>query len=105
MRVPHAASILTEQVQAHNKRAKSTPIGDADGYGVQRTIQFDKTSSKWLAKVLPELDDPRIVGYVEDKDGIIVEFSSQTAADERHPFALSDAETVATSRPEGDDQS
>lgn len=102
-RIPHAAKTLAEQVRKHYGRnadskaglETATPVGDPDGLGVYRSIQFDKTSSKWLGPVLAELDDPRIEEVTEEKGQVTVRFSHRTLADERHPFPLDDAATVA----------
>ena len=95
MRVPYAAQQLIEQVQERHKRATAERVGEPDGLGVIRTVEFDKTSSKFLAKVLPHLDDPRIVGFDEKGGKVQVMFASNTSADQRDPFPLDDAETVA----------
>lgn len=102
-RTPHAAKELTAQVRDHlgrkpdskAGRETSAPHGDPDGLGVVRSLKFDKVASKFLSKVLPHLDDPRITGY-EEKSGVVtVHFSPRALADDREPFNLVDAETVA----------
>lgn len=95
MRIPYAAKTLISQMQQRNKNAKGTPVGDPDGFNVQRTVAFDKNSSKFLARVLPELDDDRISSF-EEKDGVVeVTFSPRTNADQRDEFPLAEAEVVA----------
>lgn len=94
-RIPHAAKTLIEQVQQTNSRAKATTVGEPDGFGVRRSIRFDKTSSKRLARALSVMDDERIAGYEETKEGVVVTFSNRTVADQRHPFPLTEAEMVA----------
>lgn len=104
-RTPHAAHTLTRQVREHLRRnpdskaglGTSEPVGDPDGFGVQRSIRFDKTASKWLEKVLPHLGDPRIAGFSTESGRVTVEFVGSTAADFRQDFALADAEVVAES--------
>lgn len=95
MRLPHAATVLTAQVQAKYKNATAERVGEPDGFNVIRSVKFDKTSSKWLAKVLPQLDDPRIAGFTEKGGQVTVEFTGRTIADQRDQFALEDAELVS----------
>jgi len=96
MRVPRSAQTLEAQVSDRYKKVTVEPYGDPDGLGVYRSVRFGKTESKWLAKVLPEIDDPRIT-EVEEKSGrVIVTFASGTSADQRHPFPLDAADTVAS---------
>lgn len=93
-RLPYAAVTLIEQVKQHKKRAKAEPTGEVDGLGVWRTIAFDKATSKWLAPLLDEIDDPRIEGH-EVEDGVLtVTLSPRIDADTRDEFPLADAETV-----------
>lgn len=93
--IPHGAKTLIKQIESRYKTAKAEPVGEDDGFGVKRSIRFDKTSSKFLAKVLPFLDDWRIFAYYEDDGQVTVVFSGDIIADQRHEFALDDAETVA----------
>lgn len=102
-RLPHAAKTLTKQVREHMRRSEDSkagmetarPEGDPDGLGVYRALRFDKTSSKWLAKVLEQIDDERIESVETDKGQVVVKFTHRTAADRRDPFPLDDAEVVA----------
>jgi hypothetical protein len=102
-RIPHAAKVLASQVRDKYGRSVDskagqetiTPVGDPDGFGVVRSVEFDKTSSKWLSKVLAATGDPRIVGIEEKAGKVKVTFASGTNADTKDPFNLTDAETVA----------
>lgn len=106
-RLPYAAKTLTEQVRRQLRRSPdskaglgtSEPVGDPDGFGVHRSVRFDKTASKWLEKVLPHLDDERIESF-EKKDGrVTVHFTGAVTADNRDRFPLEAAETVADYEP------
>jgi hypothetical protein len=96
MRVPHAAKTLSRQLGERYKSHTMEPSGDPDGIGVHRKVKFDKTSSKFLDKVLPYIDDPRIVNHSMRSGILTVEFSHRTVADQRDVFPLDDADTVAT---------
>lgn len=91
-RLPYAARQLIEQVQSQKKRAKAEPFGDPDGLRVVRTIKFDKTTSKWLAPILEQLDDDRLVETETTEAGYLhVTFSPGPNADDRRPFPLAEA--------------
>ena len=96
-RLPYAAQTLIDQVTAERKSAKVTP-GDPDGLDVYRTVEFDKATSKWLAPILQEIDDERIIGAGISHDVLTVVFTHRTVADDRAEFPLTDAETVADTR-------
>lgn len=103
-RIPHSAKTLIRQVQDHYGRNPDsraglntgTPVGDPDGFNVIRTIKFDRTSSKWLATVLPVMDDPRIADYEEKGGHVYIRFSHRTVADQRRDFPLDEASLVAS---------
>lgn len=95
MRIPHSAHTLIEQVRAEKKNAKAKPLGEPDGFGVVRTIAFDKATSKWLAPLLEGTDDRRIVSSEVNEDGVLeVSFSARTDADQRHSFFLNEASSA-----------
>lgn len=87
-RLPYAAVTLIEQVTAQRKRAKAQPQGDTDGLNVHRSISFDKPTSKWLAPLLTDTTDRRIVGVADDGGRLVITFSPRTIADDRTPFSL-----------------
>jgi hypothetical protein len=97
MRTPRSAAVLISQVTERYKSAKAEPVGDPDGFGVQRTVEFSGAAGKFLAKTLPNIGDSRIVDVTEKGGKTRVTFSPRTVADQRHPFALDDAELVAES--------
>lgn len=99
MRIPRAATVLIEQVQGDRKRAKAEPVGEPDGFGVQRTISFDKPTSKWLDG---RLSDPRIISTEMNDGRLEVTFTHRVLADQRTPFALS-PEPEAESEPDSVD--
>lgn len=106
MRVPHAARALRDQLGQRYKKVEMTGVGEGDGFGVQRTVEFDKTSSRLLKKVLPHLDDPRIADYSVSKAGIAsVTFVGTIQADSRDPYPLEAAETVADAEGKGGEES
>jgi hypothetical protein len=111
-RIPHAAKVLAQQVRDHYGRSADsdagrgtvTPVGDVDGFGVHREVKFDKTASKWLAPLLEASGDPRIVGTRTEGGQLVVEFTGRVAADNRDPFPLDAAATVAAEQePQGDE--
>lgn len=93
-RNPYAANTFLAEVQEQHAKATAEPVGDPDGFGVFRTFKFDKTSSKTLAKVLPQIKDDRIVGFEVEDGHALVTFSHRTVADRRERFALAEARTV-----------
>lgn len=96
-RYPRAAKQMLSQMSERYKTAAMTSDDEPDGLGVRRTVQFDKVSSKFLAKTLPLILDPRVVA-VSTKDGVLsVTFSPKRDADEPHPFPFDEAETVSKS--------
>jgi hypothetical protein len=106
MRVPHAARTLAQQLGERYKTVKMEATGDPDGLNVHREVEFAKgPAATLLAKVLPHLDDHRIVDHRVKGGAVTVVFSDRTIADSRDPFPLSDAETVASAAAadEGDD--
>jgi hypothetical protein len=104
-RIPHAARTLASQLGERYKNVEMEASGDADGLGVHREVKFEKHAGKFLAKVLPHLDDPRIVDFKATKAGVVtVTFSDRTIADSRDSFPLDAAETVASSAAEGEDE-
>ena len=96
-RNPYAAQQFLTELQEKHKNAKMEPVGDPDGFGVQRSFKFDKTSSKTLAKILPELSDERIESFEEKSGAVQVTFTHRPIADRRGRFALSEARTVVES--------
>lgn len=96
-RLPYAASTLIEQVQGLRKSAKYES-SDTDGFDVDRTITFDKATSKWLTPILHEIEDDRIVSHSMNKDQLSITFSHLADGDDRDEFPLEAAETVASDR-------
>jgi hypothetical protein len=95
-RVPHAAKALRSELEGRYKAVNMTAAGDPDGFGVRRTVQFDGAAGKFLAKVLPHLNDPRIANFSTKGKVTTVEFVTGRAADTRDLFHLDDGETVAS---------
>lgn len=86
-RLPYAATTLIQQVQNERKSATAQPHGDPDGFGVFRTIKFDKKSSPWVAERLQH--DERVLETELTEAGYLhVTFSDRPAADIRDPFVL-----------------
>jgi len=88
---------LIEQVQAISSNAKASPVGDTDGYGRIRSVEFDARTSKWLVPALEATADERVrqVAY-EGKGRAVVTFVGNTIADRRHPFEIEKALEVLT---------
>lgn len=93
-RNPYAADDFLSEVREQHAKASAEPVGDPDGLGVYRTFKFDKTSSKTLLKVLPEISDERIESFEEKTGHALITFTSHTVADRRGRFALAEARTV-----------
>lgn len=102
-RNPRSANVLIKQVQASKPKATAEPVGDADGFGIHRTIKFDKTTSKWLAPILEETGDPRISGLeLTDAGYLHVTFVGTQHADHTGEFPLDAAEEVVKSQKAGE---
>lgn len=98
MRLPYAARTLIEQAQAEKPSTKVEFVGDPDGYGVIRTIKFNKATSKWLAPLLDEIGDERIESSELTEAGYLhVTFVGTPAADQSADFPLDAATEVAGS--------
>jgi hypothetical protein len=94
-RLPHGAATLIEQVKELRKSAKYEQ-GEPDGFGVVRSVTFDKSTSKWLGDALDYVDDDRIVDVTTEKDQTTVHFSTESAvADQRDRYPLAEAIEVA----------
>lgn len=95
-RLTYGAKTLISQVEHHKPRSKASEVGDPDGLGVVRTIKFDKATSKWLAPLLDEIEDPRIeTMHVTEAGHLHVTFVSTPKADSRLPFPLDAASFLA----------
>lgn len=106
-RLPYAARTLIEQVQAEKPKATYETVGEPDGFRVNRTIKFDKRTSKWLAPLLVETEDERIAeASLTDAGYLHVRFVGSPVADQRDEFPLVEAETVlAEEQPQPDPDS
>lgn len=95
-RMPYAMKTLTNQIKDLRKSAKFE-AGDEDGFGVYRSVTFDKPTSKWLGHAFDYIEDERIVGHRVSKDQLTVHFSTRSSeADDRDPFLIDEAVTVAS---------
>src|SRR5262245_54411820 len=93
-RLPHGGTTLVDQVLARRKNAKWSIEGEPDGYGTNREVAFDKTTSKWLQPLLEAVQDPRIESFYVRSDRLFVNFVEGNIADSREPFALDEADAV-----------
>jgi hypothetical protein len=102
MSLPSAGSQLIRQVRAHSEDATYQPVGDPDGFGRHRSVEFDKDTSKWLKpimEVIAEGDDR--VAEVGTKSGKLrVTFVGDIRADSRRPYEIQAVEEVLN----GDDK-
>jgi len=111
MRTPHAAKQLTKQVREALGRipdskaglGTSKPVGDGDGLGVQRSVEFDKVASKFLLDRYDALlSDRRVEGIDQSGKGIVtVTFTHLPLADQRDPFDLTAPRAVEEEPPAG----
>lgn len=101
-RLPGAAKRLIQQVQAEKPKATADPEGDPDGLAVWRTIKFDKRTSKWLAPLMEQIDDPRLHDVKVTEAGYLhVTFVHTPQADWRDPFPLTEAAEVVAAESSG----
>lgn len=95
-RLPPAARQLIEQVSDTKSRAK--PVGDPDGFGVTRSVEFDAATSKRIVPILELAHDPRIsnIDYA-GKGRATITFVGDHRADFRDPYPIEAVEAVLTS--------
>lgn len=93
-RLPHAAQVLIDQAAEKHKTSRYTVEGKPDGLDVNRTIKFNKVSGDYLAPLLEVIEDPRIVSWKEEKDGLVITFSDRPLADQADPFPLDEVDAV-----------
>ncbi len=94
-RLPYGAVALIDEVQRCRSGVTAKPVGDPDGFDVFRTIKFDKRTSDWLAPLLDQIKDPRIVErQVTDAGYLHVTFSPRPIADFRDKWPLEAAQQV-----------
>lgn len=91
---PPAARRLISQVVDHRPDAEVTSNGEADGYGVTRSVTFDAKTSKWLDPILEAIDDPRIEQVTHKAKRATVTFVGDVRADFSHPFDIDVADAV-----------
>lgn len=104
-RVSRAAKTLAAEVTALKPDAEIEMVGEPDGFGVVRSIKFDEITSAWLAPLLVELADKRVVEHHVTEAGYLhVELTGSLArGEDRSPFHLAAAQEVVeagTSEPE-----
>jgi hypothetical protein len=93
-RIPYAAQQLVSQVAAADPPARTTYYGDADGFGVCRTVEFANLSIP-LADALAACEDDRVAQVMRlDEQHIQVTFVADSRADFAHPFAIEEALAV-----------
>lgn len=94
MAIAPAAAQLVQQVRQVWPRA-TYEYGPPDGIGFQRTVTFDKRTSKALGPVLLIVDDPRVRDLVVESDKrVTVVFVADTRADHRTPFPLAEVQAI-----------
>lgn len=109
-RVSRAAKTLAAEVTALKPDAEIEMVGEPDGFGVVRSIKFDEITSAWLAPLLVELADKRVVEHHVTEAGYLhVELTGSLArGEDRSPFHLAAAQEVVeagTQDPQQDDES
>jgi hypothetical protein len=91
-----AAVQLIEQVKAlSDDEVEVEAVGTPDGYGRNRSIQFDADTSEWLVPALEAIEDDRIadVDYEEGEEAVVT-FVSDSRADRSDPYPLAEVLTV-----------
>lgn len=91
---PPAARTLIAQVRERHPDAEIHPSGDADGYGVTRSITFDAKTSKWLTPILEACDDERIDALDHKAKKVTVVFVGDIRADYADEFEIDEADEV-----------
>jgi len=91
---PPAARRLIAQVVEHKPEAEVSPVGDADGFGVTRSISFDAKTSKWLTPILEACADERIAEVSQHGRKTVVTFVPDIRADFGREFAIDEADGV-----------
>lgn len=89
-RIVPAAVQFIEEVTRLNSKVAVKAVDQPDGYGRQRSIQFDARTSKWIVPAIEAMQDPRIA-YVdyEGKGRAIVTWVTDVRADRRDDYLLS----------------
>lgn len=101
-RLTYAAQQLVSQLPD-----AEVTLGEPDGLDVVREITVDRSTGKWLAPLLVELQDRRIVSSeMGNRGGLKIVFHSESrVADDRSPFPLEAAGVIAEQRSdEGSDE-
>lgn len=99
-RIPPAAKQLAAEVAACDSEVNVIASGEADGYGVHRSLTF--TQAPWLGDALEAVDDERILSYVrENAHTVLVTFVGDTRADATFDFDI-DAVYEVLAGDEGD---
>jgi hypothetical protein len=95
-RQTRAALRLITEAQGLRHSAKAEPHGDPDGFGVHRTVKFDKNTTKWLADAVLAMRDSRIQEAPVTEAGYLhVTFVADPRADHRDPFYLAERLEIA----------
>jgi hypothetical protein len=82
-RAARAAKQLVTEVSAHYPDAVAI-YEDPDGFNTYRSVRFEPEVADWLEFALSGLNDPRIVGFTRDDNGIVVTLSSSLRLGEQH---------------------
>lgn len=101
---PPAARTLIAQVRERYSDAEINPTGDADGYGVTRSITFDAETSEWLTPILEACDDERIDALDHDEGKVTVTFVPDIRADYADEFEIDEADEVLSEDDDEDEE-
>jgi hypothetical protein len=94
-RIPPAARQLIDQASEGGRKVTAKPVGDPDGFGVTRSVEFDASTSKRLVPILEMANDRRIstIDY-EGKGRATITFVGDQRADFRDPYPIEAVEAV-----------
>lgn len=101
-RIPPAARQLIAEIAEIHPDAEPHIVGDPDGFGVYRQVQF--TKAEWLADALEAIGDDRIASVVrENQASTLVTFTDTTRADYAYPYDIADVHAVLLESDEDED--
>lgn len=96
-RTTPAANQLIMQAARLNPKVKAQAVGEPDGLGYFRSIEFDAATSKQIVPILEVIEDPRIASIeYEGKGKAVVTFVPDTRADFKDEYPLQAVNLILT---------
>lgn len=98
-RTTPAANRLIMQAAQLNPKVKAQAVGEPDGLGYYRSIEFDAATSKQIVPILEVINDPRIASIAyEGKGRAVITFVADTRADFKTDYPLESVKNVLESQ-------